>query len=61
MWTAIDMDDLLLPEEAPPHTPLLDLQPLATAQVLGNELYEELFKFGFFNALQTQVRAPVWV
>ena len=55
------MDDLLLPEEAPPHTPLLDLQPLATAQVLGNELYEELFKFGFFNALQTQVRAPVWV
>jgi len=47
---------LILPQKYPPHTELLDLQPLPVA-ALKNSQFEALFKdkFTYFNAIQTQV------
>ncbi len=38
----------------PPHTELLDLQPLSVT-TLGNKEYEKLYSFSHFNPIQTQV------
>lgn len=51
---AISFQHLILPELHPPHTKLLDLQPLPTT-ALKNSAYEQLFKFQYFNPVQTQV------
>ncbi len=38
----------------PPHTELLDLQPLSVT-TLGNKEFEKLYSFSHFNPIQTQV------
>uniref|UniRef100_A0A3Q3RSP6 Activating signal cointegrator 1 complex subunit 3 n=1 Tax=Mastacembelus armatus TaxID=205130 RepID=A0A3Q3RSP6_9TELE len=50
----INFQNLILPERHPPHTELLDLQPLPVT-VLGNREYESLYKFTHFNPIQTQI------
>lgn len=50
----IDFQHLILPERHPPHTELLDLQPLPIT-ALGNREYESLYKFTHFNPIQTQI------
>lgn len=51
----VSFRNLILPEKYPPHTDLLDLQPLPVA-ALKNAAFEPLFKAGpaFFNPIQTQ-------
>lgn len=51
---AISFKHLILPEIHPPHTKLLNLQPLPVS-ALKNSAYEQLFKFQYFNPVQTQV------
>ncbi|XP_031489870.1 DExH-box ATP-dependent RNA helicase DExH14 isoform X2 [Nymphaea colorata] len=51
---AISFLNLTLPEADTLHTELLDLKPLPVTS-LGNEIYEQLFKFSHFNPIQTQV------
>ncbi|XP_059194984.1 activating signal cointegrator 1 complex subunit 3 [Centropristis striata] len=50
----INFQNLILPERHPPHTELLDLQPLPV-RALGNPEYESLYKFTHFNPIQTQI------
>uniref|UniRef100_A0A672FSE4 Activating signal cointegrator 1 complex subunit 3 n=1 Tax=Salarias fasciatus TaxID=181472 RepID=A0A672FSE4_SALFA len=50
----INFQNLILPERHPPHTELLDLQPLPVT-ALGNRGYESLYKFTHFNPIQTQI------
>eukprot|EP00002_Diphylleia_rotans_P023954 TRINITY_DN471_c0_g2_i6.p1 TRINITY_DN471_c0_g2~~TRINITY_DN471_c0_g2_i6.p1 ORF type:complete len:1922 (+),score=509.87 TRINITY_DN471_c0_g2_i6:33-5798(+) len=51
----ISFRHLILPEKYPPHTELLDLQPLTIA-ALKNKEFEALYpKFKYFNPIQTQV------
>lgn len=45
---------LILPERHPPHTELLDLQPLPVS-ALANTGYELLFRFSHMNPIQTQI------
>jgi len=45
---------LILPERHPPHTELLDLDPLPLS-ALDCPLYEAQYKFSHFNPIQTQV------
>lgn len=47
-------DSLILPHEYPPHTALLPLQPIQL-QCLENPLFESIYNFTHFNAVQTQV------
>jgi activating signal cointegrator complex subunit 3 len=49
---------LILPEQYPPHTNLLDLMPLPVT-ALHNEAYQKLYPFSHFNPIQTQVDLPV--
>jgi hypothetical protein len=48
----------MLPSRGPPHTELLDLDPLPLA-ALGRPAYVELYRgrFTHFNPIQTQVMA----
>ncbi|NXU19460.1 ASCC3 protein, partial [Pardalotus punctatus] len=50
----INFQHLILPERHPPHTELLDLQPLPIT-ALGHSEYEVLYKFTHFNPIQTQI------
>ncbi|CAM5132033.1 unnamed protein product [Natator depressus] len=50
----INFQHLILPERHPPHTELLDLQPLPI-RALGCPEYETLYKFTHFNPIQTQI------
>eukprot|EP00947_MAST-08B_sp_MAST-8B-sp1_P000678 g678.t1 len=52
---AVSFQHLILPEEHPPHTDLLHLDPLPVT-ALQNPNYEEIYskKFAFFNTVQTQ-------
>jgi pre-mRNA-splicing helicase BRR2 len=52
----ISFRHLILPEKYPPHTELLDLQPLPIS-ALRNPKFEQLYEGAFehFNAIQTQV------
>ncbi|CAN9514188.1 unnamed protein product [Ophioblennius macclurei] len=50
----INFQNLILPERHPPHTELLDLQPLPVT-ALGHPGYESLYKFTHFNPIQTQI------
>ncbi|CAG0885534.1 unnamed protein product [Cyprideis torosa] len=45
---------LILPERHPPHTELLDLQPLPVT-ALKNPEFQSLYKFTHFNPIQTQI------
>jgi len=51
------LQGLILPERHPPHTELLDLDPLPVS-VLDNPAYESLYRFTHFNPIQTQARRP---
>ncbi|KAI9682874.1 MAG: DEIH-box ATPase [Trizodia sp. TS-e1964] len=52
---AVSFQKLVLPEKFPPHTPLLDLQPLVVGALKRKE-YLELYKnYTKFNKIQTQV------
>ncbi|XP_061770948.1 activating signal cointegrator 1 complex subunit 3 [Nerophis ophidion] len=50
----INFQNLILPERHPPHTELLDLQPLPVS-ALDNREFESLYKFTHFNPIQTQI------
>lgn len=54
---ALSFQGLVLPERHPPHTELLDLDPLPVS-ALDNVQYEGLYTFTHFNPIQTQVSAP---
>ncbi len=45
---------LILPQLYPPHTQLLDLQPLPIT-ALQNPLYQSIFRYEYFNPIQTQI------
>ncbi|XP_063225665.1 activating signal cointegrator 1 complex subunit 3 [Bacillus rossius redtenbacheri] len=45
---------LILPESHPPHTDLLELQPLPVS-VLNDPALEKLYPFSHFNPIQTQI------
>ncbi len=47
---------LILPERHPPHTELLDLDPLPLS-ALDCPQFEALYRFTHFNPIQTQVRS----
>ncbi|XP_034936753.1 activating signal cointegrator 1 complex subunit 3 [Chelonus insularis] len=50
----IALHDLVLPEIYPPHTDLLELQPLPVT-ALKDKQFESLYKFTHFNPIQTQI------
>jgi len=50
----MDFQHLILPERHPPHTNLLDLQPLSTT-ALKDPIFEQLYSFKYFNPIQTQL------
>lgn len=50
----ISFQHLILPELHPPHTPLLDLQPLPR-HALHDPALERLYRFQHFNPVQTQI------
>ncbi|KAK1926565.1 putative Pre-mRNA splicing factor [Papiliotrema laurentii] len=50
----ISFQHLIRPEPFPPHTTLLDLQPLPKT-ALHNKAFEDLYPFENFNKIQTQV------
>jgi len=54
-FVELNFQHLILPEEHPPHTELLDLDPLPRS-ALKNPVYESMYanKFTHFNAIQTQ-------
>ncbi|XP_076671425.1 activating signal cointegrator 1 complex subunit obelus [Andrena cerasifolii] len=52
--TPLTFHDLILPEEYPPYTDLLVLQPLPVKALKAPE-YEKLYKFSHFNPIQTQI------
>nr|XP_010936311.1 DExH-box ATP-dependent RNA helicase DExH14 isoform X2 [Elaeis guineensis] len=49
----VSFHNLTLPETQISHTELLELKPLPVS-ALGNEAYENLYKFSHFNPIQTQ-------
>ena len=51
---ALSFQGLVLPERHPPHTELLDLDPLPLS-ALDCLQYEALYRFSHFNPIQTQV------
>lgn len=53
-YCAISFKHLILPERHPPHTDLLDLQPLPLT-ALNNPALEKLYPFSHFNPIQTQI------
>lgn len=51
---AISFKHLILPDEYPPHTRLLDLQPLPVS-CLNDPNLQSIYNFSHFNPVQTQV------
>ena len=51
---AISFKHLILPDHHPPHTELLNLQPLPVT-TLRNSQFEMLYKFSHFNPIQSQL------
>ncbi|XP_076373679.1 activating signal cointegrator 1 complex subunit obelus isoform X2 [Tachypleus tridentatus] len=52
--TPVSFQHLILPERHPPHTSLLDLQPLPV-EALNDAKLEDLYTFSHFNSIQTQL------
>lgn len=50
---ALSFKGLLLPDKYPPHTELLDLDPLPKS-ALKNSKFEQMYRFTHFNPIQTQ-------
>jgi activating signal cointegrator complex subunit 3 len=55
----VSFQHLILPEKHPPHTDLLDLQPLPIT-ALGDPNLEALYSFTHFNPVQTQIFHPLY-
>lgn len=55
----ISFQHLILPEKHPPHTTLLDLQPLPKTALKNKDL-EDLYSFTHFNPVQTQIFHAVY-
>jgi activating signal cointegrator complex subunit 3 len=53
MVETLSFKHLILPQEHPPHTELLPLQPLPVT-ALKNAKFERLYPFSHFNPIQTQ-------
>ena len=53
-YAPLSFKHLILPDLYPPHTKLLDLQPLPIT-ALHNPVFESLFKYPYFNPIQTQI------
>lgn len=51
---AISFKHLILPDHHPPHTELLNLQPISVS-ALRNPTLENLYNFSHFNPIQTQL------
>lgn len=51
---SLSFRDLILPETHPPHTDLLELQPLSIT-ALKDPVFESLYNFSHFNPIQTQI------
>lgn len=51
---AVSFKHLILPEQHPPHTELLDLDPLPVT-ALDKPEFEKLYRFSHFNPIQTQI------
>ncbi|XP_015183023.1 PREDICTED: activating signal cointegrator 1 complex subunit 3 isoform X2 [Polistes dominula] len=51
---SVTFRDLILPDSHPPHTVLLELQPLPVT-ALKDSSFERLYKFSHFNPIQTQI------
>lgn len=61
-FLTVSFKNLILPERHPPHTELLDLDPLPLS-ALNNPTYQAMYSFSHFNPLQTQVHCaglPPW-
>ncbi|KAL0039926.1 hypothetical protein WJX77_011783 [Trebouxia sp. C0004] len=52
-FLTVSFKNLILPERHPPHTELLDLDPLPLS-ALNNPTYQAMYSFSHFNPLQTQ-------
>jgi pre-mRNA-splicing helicase BRR2 len=50
----VSFQHLIRPEPFPPHTPLLELQPLPVS-ALNNRAFQSLYPYETFNKIQTQV------
>lgn len=57
-FLTVSFKNLILPERHPPHTELLDLDPLPVS-ALNNPSYQAMYSFSHFNPLQTQVWAYI--
>ena len=53
-YTTMTFNHLILPEKHPPHTNLLDLQPLPKS-ALDNPQFQNLYNFDYFNPIQSQI------
>lgn len=53
-FLTVSFKNLILPERHPPHTELLDLDPLPLS-ALNSPTYQSMYSFSHFNPLQTQV------
>jgi activating signal cointegrator complex subunit 3 len=51
---SVSFKHLILPDQHPPHTELLDLDPLPIT-ALNNSAFEALYPFTHFNPIQTQI------
>ena len=54
MTYPINFQQLILPDQHPPHTDMLDLKPLPVTALKRPE-WEELYPFAYFNPIQTQL------
>ena len=57
-FLTVSFKNLILPERHPPHTELLDLDPLPLS-ALNNPTYQAMYSFSHFNPLQTQVHSDL--
>ena len=51
---SVSFKHLILPDSHPPHTELLDLDPLPKSALM-NPQYESIYSFSHFNPIQTQI------
>ncbi|VDK58911.1 unnamed protein product [Cylicostephanus goldi] len=56
---ALSMHNCILPKSYKAHTDLLPLDPLPV-KAIGNELFESIYNFSYFNPIQTQVCFPLF-
>ena len=55
----VTFQHLILPQLHPPHTDLLDLQPLPK-EAMQNQQLQDLYRFTHFNPVQTQIFHTVY-